>query len=335
MNISAFVRAACTASFTSLFLVACGGGGGGSEEEQEPSLSVTFSYSGNGISSPMWVPMTEAPTLLGLEGHTPNCTLSGGTLPSGVTIERDTCALSGTPNEFGEFDFSVRLTVSGFSGFVTADSTLTVSKPGIDYFGQPVASVLEWRQPSVSTPTWVGYQPGPGDTVGNFRVEDAPLPYGLSIDADTGVVSGTFRGFGVARFTIHATVTHNGQTVDVSTSIIEPLSLSPSVAYPPHGDNTVAGRVGQPYTSDAPTFDDGSPMSDEYTANFMLEMQSNWECDSPQALPAGLTLNSATGVISGTPSQAFSGCLSVRYEITAPGGGSVSGLARPALSIQP
>lgn len=332
MSISALARAACAASFASLFLAACGGGGG---EQQDPPLVVTFDYGGNGMVAQLWVPTSQSPTLLGLEGHTPSCTLSGGTLPEGVTVSSSTCQLTGTPNQHGEFNFTVRLTVAGFTGSVTADGTLTVSRPGISYTGQPLNGTLEWRQPSTSTPTWVGYQPGPSDTVGNFHVEDADLPYGLSIDPNTGVVSGTFRGFGVARFTIHATITHNGQTLDVTTGIIEPISLPPSVAYPPRGDNTVAGRVGQPYTSDAPTFDDGSPMSDEYTASFTLEMQSNWECDNPQALPAGLTLDSATGIVSGTPTEAFNGCISVRYEITAPGGGSVTGLSRPAISVQP
>jgi large repetitive protein len=323
---------ALTVTFASAFLAACGGGG---SDEEEPDLAVTFDYGGNGMAAQLWVPTSQAPTLLGLEGHTPSCSLSGGTLPQGVAIDSDTCQLSGAPDEYGEFNFTVRLTVAGFSGSVTADGRLTVSRPAISYANQPLADTLEWRQPSVSTPSWEGYQPGPNDTVGNFRVADADLPYGLSIDPDTGVVSGTFRGFGVARFTIQATITHNGQTLDVTTSIIEPISLSPSVDYAPYDEDTVAGRVGQPYASDAPTFDDGSPMSDEYTASFTLETQSNSECDSPDALPAGLSLDSATGIVSGTPTQAFEGCLSVRYEITAPGGGSVSGLARPVVIIQP
>ena len=308
-------------------LAACGGGGG----SEQQNLAVSFDYGSPTGEYALWVAMEQEPTLQGLDGHTPKCEVISGSLPAGVAVSRDTCKLSGSPAELGEFNFTVRLSVSGFSGSVTADGHLSILPPTISYMSEPLGQMLVWKEASTSTPSWYGYQPVAGDVVSNFHVEDAELPVGLSIDPDTGVVSGTFTGFAPSRFTIHATITHNGQSISVSSGIIEPLTSPPSVAYPSSG--VVSGRVGQAFTSVAPLFSDGSPISDDYTGEFTIEMQPNWVCDNPQPLPAGLTLNSATGVISGTPTESFSGCVSIKYDISVPFGGSVGGLDRAPVSV--
>jgi hypothetical protein len=306
-------------------LAACGGGG------EQQNLAVSFDYGSPTGEYPLWVAMDQEPTMQGLDGHTPKCEVISGSLPDGITVGRDTCKLSGSPAELGEFNFTVRLSVSGFSGSVTADGHLTILPPTISYMSEPLGQLLVWKEASTSAPSWYGYQPAAGDVVSNFHVEDSELPVGLSIDANTGVVSGTFKGFGVAGFTIHATITHNGQSINVSSGIIEPLTSPPSVAYPSSG--VTAGRVGQAFTSVAPLFSDNSPISDDYTAEFTVDMQPNWVCDNPQPLPAGLTLNSATGVISGTPTESFDGCVAIKYEVSVPFGGSVAGIDRAPVSV--
>ena len=317
------------AAVFTLSLAACGGGGGGSNDQ--PTLAVSFNYGSAVEGYDLWVAMEQAPTLQGLDGHTPVCSVSAGSLPSGVAIERDSCNLSGTPTEVGDFSFTVKLTVAGFSGSVEASGTMSVRAPSLSYLGQPLTGMLGWNEASTSTPSWVGYRPNAGDSIGNFRVEDANLPAGLSIDSDTGVVSGTFIGFGTAGFTIHATITHDGKSVDVSSPIIEPTSSPPSVAY--DSINAASGHVGTAYSLAAPRFSDGSSIGSPYTAVFTVELQSNWACSEPQPLPAGLTLDSATGKITGTPTEAFSGCVAVKYEVTAPGGSSVSGYDRAPVWI--
>lgn len=308
-------------------LAACGGGGG----SEQQNLAVSFDYASPTGEYPLWVAMDQEPTMQGLEGHTPICEVTSGTLPTGVTVDRNTCKLIGSPAQLGEFNFTVRLRVSGFSGSVSADGHLSILPPSISYMGEPLGQLLVWKEASSSIPSWYGYQPSTGDTIGNFHVEDAELPAGLSIDPDTGVVSGTFKGFATAGFTIHATITHNGQTIEVTSGIVDPLTSPPSVGYPSTG--VTSGRVGQPFTSVTPVFSDNSPITGEYTAEFTVDLQPNWVCDNPQPLPAGLTLNSATGVISGTPTQAFSGCVAIKYDVSVPFGGSVGGMDRAPVTI--
>lgn len=129
-------------------LCACGGGGGGGGGGS-PDLAVAFNY---GVPDPtyvLWSPMEQSPTLQGLDGHTPNCTLAGGSLPAGVTLDRSSCALRGTPDALGEYDYTVRLTVDGFSGSVTASGHMEIRKPALAY---AESGPLEWKSPGTRRP---------------------------------------------------------------------------------------------------------------------------------------------------------------------------------------
>lgn len=106
----------------------------------------------------------------------------------------------------------------------------------------------------------------------------SPLPAGLSIVAATGVISGTPTAAGMTSVLLGAT---NGSGTGSATLSI---SVAAAGATPVINNNSVtpAGTVGSPFNYTVTA--SGSPTS--YTA---------------APLPAGLSINAATGVISGTP----------------------------------
>ena len=319
------VLAACLGAWLS----ACGGGG--SDNSNGKTLEVSFNYATAEPSHAIWTPFEQSPTLQGLDGESPKCSLSGGDLPDGVQVVSSTCAIKGTPEQLGQFDYTVTLTVKGFSGSVSASGRLEVVKPVLLYQD---SGALAWKQPWTATPKLSdGFVLQAGDTVETYRVVDSVLPAGLSIDPATGVISGTFTGLSAARFGVAATLTHAGKTLDIESAIFDPDILSPSVVYPTSAQTEI--NVGTKVSMAGPIFDDGSAIAAPYKGSFSIETGSRAPCLGPQSLPAGLKLNAATGAISGTPTQVLTGCLAIRYEVTGPGGGSVVGWLRVPLAVYP
>ena len=123
------------------------------------------------------------------------------------------------------------------------------------------------------------------------------LPGGLSINTATGVVSGTPTEASVAaNYTVTVSVNGNAAaTATITIAVSGTATLSP-------GTQTVTGRVGAPITATTALTSTGLGTKDFWIA---------------PALPAGLTFNSATGVLSGTATAAKA---ATTYVVTAADG---------------
>jgi hypothetical protein len=121
-----------------------------------------------------------------------------------------------------------------------------------------------------------------GGTATSYSVSPA-LPAGLSFNTTTGVISGTpTASAAAANYTVTATNSCGNTTRAVNITVTTPpISVSYSA-------NPVAYCAGAAITANNPSFTGGAPTT--YAV-------------SP-ALPAGLTLNTGTGVITGTPTTA-------------------------------
>ena len=131
-----------------------------------------------------------------------------------------------------------------------------------------------------------------GGAVDSYSVTPA-LPTGLTLNTTTGVISGTPTTItATANYTIIATNAFGSTTAVVSIAV---LSATPSALT--YSSNPAVHIVGYP-VSNTPTSLGGAVDSYAITP----------------ALPSGLTLNTSTGVISGTPTTATA---SATYTITA------------------
>jgi phage tail protein X len=201
-----------------------------------------------------------------VDGGTESLTyaVQSGALPTGLSLNASTGAISGLPTASGVFTPTIR--VSNDSGF--ADRTLTITVNGFAY---ATASPTYGKNQLVSTNTATGIT-GAG---GTYSVSPS-LPSGLSLNTSTGVISGTpsaqlalakyavTRDFAGASAIDTVFITVNGFTYSV-----------PSVTY---GQNTAIAT--------------NSPAS--------IVGAGGTYAVSP-SLPSGLSLNASTGDITGTP----------------------------------
>ncbi len=206
--------------------------------------------------------------------------VSNGALPAGLTLNASTGLLSGTPTAAGAYSFTVQVTdASGESA--TRAVNLVIAAPLAVTF-TPAAGEVS-----------VAYSQQPTRTGGtapfSWRISAGGLPAGLTVDSATGLISGTPTAPGTASFTL--TVTDGlGATASRTTSIA--IAALPTIS----SGTPAPGQVGLAYST---TFAVAGG-----TGPFVWSVSAG-------TVPAGLSFNSSTGVLSGTPTTTGSSAFTV------------------------
>lgn len=230
---------------------------------------------------------------------TQNASVAGGStpynfsavdpLPTGLSLDPATGAISGTLTAASAAaNYTIQVTDNlGVIANATINITVNAAPTVGTNYTSPVALTVGQAFTS-STPAVSG-----GTAPITFSASS--LPAGLSVNSSTGVVSGTPSAASAATgYTITATDA-NGATVDLTLNIT--VNAAPTVGI--NYTSPVIAAQGRSFTSSTPVVSGG-------TAPFSFAI-------SP-ALPAGLSIDSSTGVISGTPTVLTA---AIAYTVTA------------------
>ncbi len=221
-------------------------------------------------------------------------------LPPGLNLNASTGVISGSPTSVGASTSQVSVTVTTFAGtdtetielFLNVSAAIPVITPGQKFYGLPSASVSFALQATNA----------PANSFTTWAVVGANLPSGLTLNPTTGVISG------VADYT-------QASSNQVSVSVITPAGTDTELIelflnQPSAVPVITPGQKFYALQGAAASF----PI---HATNAPANSLTTW---TATGLPAGLTLNSTTGVISGIATTTQASSPQVTVAVTTPKG---------------
>jgi hypothetical protein len=231
--------------------------------------------------------------------------VSSGAFPPGLSISDDEGLLSGTPTQAGRFDFYLTVAYKKTSlcpGKTPSDDRFVINvnpKLTITTASLPDANVNQaYTAPELAAS---------GGTVNSWSLASGTLPAGLTL-MPNGIISGTPTQRGLFGFTVQANAADASDTHQLSLYVDAPLAIQTLTDQtPPQTGLTVKRLVGQPLATGVKAVGGRGP----YT--FSAE----------GGMPPGITLDPATGTITGTGTTAGEYAFTVAITDTAGGKASV------------
>jgi len=275
-------------------------------DSEQPAGTATAALSINISASPLSVVTSSLPngvaqstyagaTLQAAGGVSPYFwSVTTGSLPGGLSLNSSTGAISGTPTTAGPSNFTVTVTDSETPTAQTATKNLSITiNP------QLAVTTSSLAPASVGTAYSQTLAATGGITPYSWSITSGSLPAGLSLNTSTGAISGTPTGPLVGLVSFTATVTDSESPTKTASA-----NLGITVSAPPLSITTSAlagGTLGTAYSASVAATGGIAP----YT----------WSISAGN-LPAGLSLNSSTGAISGTPTGSVTGPINFTVKVT-------------------
>jgi len=191
-------------------------------------------------------------------------------LPAGLTVDPGTGLISGRPSTAGTFLVSLSATNAGGTGSATL--TLDVSPagtPGAPVITSGMSAITLEGQPFFYQITATN-APTSYDATG--------LPAGLTVDTGTGLISGTPFVSGTFAINLSATNTAGTGTALLTLVVVGAIPPPPDITSP----SSATATVGESFS-------------------YLITATNTPSSYDATGLPAGLTVDTGTGLISGTP----------------------------------
>jgi Putative Ig domain/Abnormal spindle-like microcephaly-assoc'd, ASPM-SPD-2-Hydin len=190
-------------------------------------------------------------------------------LPAGLSVNSTSGLISGTPTAAGTSTLTLSATNSGATG--SANLTLTIASAPI-----PAPVITSATTASGTVGSAFSYQIAASNTPTSYGATG--LPAGLLVSGTTGLISGTPTTVGTSTVTLSAT--NSGGTGNATLT----LSIKPAVPVIT-SMTTASGTVGSAFS-------------------YQVTASNTPTSYGATGLPAGLSVNSTSGLISGTPTTA-------------------------------
>ncbi len=201
-------------------------------------------------------------------------------LPAGLSVNTSSGLISGTPTGAGTSTVTLSATNGSGTGHATLTLTITAAAPVI----------TSTTTASGTVGTAFSYQITATNSPTSYGATG--LPAGLSVNTSSGLISGTPTGAGTSTVTLSAT---NGSGTGHATLTLTITAAAPVIT----STTTASGTVGVAFS-------------------YQITATNSPTSYGATGLPAGLSVNTSSGLISGTPSGA--GTSTVTLSATNSGG---------------